>query len=416
MGVYAQPWNSVGVARFDVQQLKLTTDDPAQRGQALLNLAADIGPLDFQFSAAGTDLSPPWVFGGNNNFAVLYLAGCNRLSQAAGYLLPAAFQTPFPFQGGNNYAWAAALAIAATCRMGAVPSAEIRCVGHSLGGVIGMGVNRWLAANNPLPGRRRIVTFGSPKPGNIGITRTMAPADIIRYFLPIDPVPLFPFDLETLLAAGVAVTGRVLSADSTSWQVRGGVQLNGDFSLSDPITPTLARATPFTSAASWLLNLDQGGAGLHSLQSYGIWFDGQFAATQGGGEWETPRAESPAPSETPAPAAQRNAYESRVQTALALASQQQHVNNVTVPKQKQLVAFRDGATWFVSFGDIIISVEQNKQHARAIARLGNIWLERMLTSAVVDPNAVVQSLQEFLLSAQDPNSGISPNLNTQLPL
>jgi len=298
--------------------------------------------------------------------------------------------------------------------MGAINTQELRIVGHSAGGCIGLALLGYLATQNVFPSTRSVLSFGSPKPGTADFTGALRGKRFTRMFLPIDPVPLFPPSLDDTLASGTVLTAPFVRTSSLFVQPNGGVELTGQFAFADQVIPSQARITPFTSLADWILNYDQGGAGLHSVQAYTIWFDGQFQASQGGGDWDTPTRESGPQLVTAPNSQQQNAYETRVRNAISAQAAIQNVQPVSVPKIVQLQAVNIGGQWAVVFGTDIVTIEASKKHARAVARLGNIWLDRVLTSAVVSPSALISNLTQFLQSAQDPTSGISPTLNTSL--
>lgn len=417
MGVNTLPYNSSGAARFGLHQLALTVDDVNQRLQLVQNVIAEIGPVTISFTSAAYPDFPAWAAVGNAQCVYIFIAGVSLAIHAAGISVGVALpKSGYPNAGSNSWYTTAAQRIFDLTRASTWQTAEIRIIGHSAGGCVGLNLFGIFATQAAFPSTKNLISFGSPKPGNRDFQGALSSKEFTRFFLPIDPVPIFPPGLDDVLATGTIVPSGFVRTSSDQVQPRGGVELTGQLTFDEKPLPSLARMTPFTSLADWLLNIDQGGAGLHSIQAYEIWFHQFFAASAGGGDWDAPTAESGPQTNTPLTARRANQYERAVQTALALSSQNQNVQPVGVPKVNQLVAVRIDGQWCVVFNTSIISIEATRRHAQAVARIGNMWLERVLTSALVDPNAIVSSLQGFLASAQDPTSGITPLLSTQLTI
>jgi len=104
-----------------------------------------------------------------------------------------------------------------------------------------------------------------------------------------------------------------------------------------------------------------------------------------------------------------------VRILIARQGEAQNTIPVSIPTGQTFTAFRNEGIWMIAFGDSIVAIAPTKRRARALARLGNEFLRRLLVQAVVDPDVMETQLAAWLTSAQDPTSGIVPTLQTTIP-
>lgn len=122
----------------------------------------------------------------------------------------------------------------------------------------------------------------------------------------------------------------------------------------------------------------------------------------GGGEDEPPEL---------TPGVGRSAQAVSVQTIFADASRQNQQPAV-IPVAQQFNWRRSGRIYYVTFGGTDIAIAPKKKRAKALARVGNDWLRRLQTEAVVAPEAIVQQFETYVNAATDPAGGFTPLLNT----
>lgn len=415
MALYNTEWDGITSAMFDCQQLALMGDVPS-RLQVQANILAGLGTTNLVLAAPATDTYPNWVWCGNNNQQVIYISGMSMLSQAVGIVEGYALRpSAFPFQGVNRWFANAALQIFNIARGAMNTTGKIRLVGHSAGGAVALALGRYIRLVTPTPPDIEIVTYGSPKPGNRDFAIAVSSYRVARFMLAIDPVPLVAPTLADLVAARIPWT--TLGAESWQGSVQpgGGVSLDGNFTLNNRALPSVAQMTPFTSLATWLFNIDNQASALHSVSSYLTYMTMFQSAQVGGGDWNPDPEHSPPEVANVISPRQSTTAEERVRSAVSVASEEQHRFPVSLPEERIFIAKKLGGLWVVEFDTEVVSIEGNKRHARAVARLGNEFLKRLQTSAVVDPPGFLTQMKNYLSAATDPAAGFTPTMNVFLP-
>ncbi len=95
------------------------------------------------------------------------------------------------------------------------------------------------------------------------------------------------------------------------------------------------------------------------------------------------------------------------------AAQEQAVQ--AVPPDLLFKAVRINRLWYVTMGGSVVSIAPTKRRARGFANAGNDFLRRTLREGYVDTAQVVNSIQGWITAAQDPTSGITPQISGSLP-
>jgi hypothetical protein len=416
MDLYPFAFDSVASAQQDLTFLTQMAT-PQQRAVTLQNIAAIIGPVTTNVFRQGDAFCPTFWWIGNAQETIVLCQGIDSLFQGVGFANGYNFDTgTLGLEGYNNWIVSAVGILGTAVNYFGINTGKIRYVGHSAGGVLAMAA---IQAARPIGteiSRTCVVTYGSPKPGRRACLNTLFLKNVKRWMIDADPVPLIPPNLNDMLAAGMSVLGVPVATWSLYGQPQGGTSCNADLSLTSAALPPIANLTPISSIGAWLFGFDTNLRNYHSLQEYALFFT-RFAATaSGGGDFDS----TPATRQIENPAAptgrQVTQAERRVETAIATASEIQHTFPVTIPTTAVFTAVRIGGIWTVQFGGTQISVEATKKHARAVARLGNIWLARLQTSAAVDPNTLLSIFTGYLSEATDPAGNFVPVMNTKLTI
>lgn len=83
-----------------------------------------------------------------------------------------------------------------------------------------------------------------------------------------------------------------------------------------------------------------------------------------------------------------------------------------IPKRQLFVARKAGGYWGVTFGGAWISWGMKRRRATHTAFLGNTFMKEYIRTPLAYPNVFDASFSAFLDAAQDPSSGIVPQLHT----
>lgn len=285
-------------------------------------------------------------------------------------------------------------------------------IGHSMGGATAISLSAKLVALYGLtPG---CVTFGAPRPAGTTICRQAATGSIRRYMGNADAVPYIPVPVSSLPSLLADYDPVALVTSGLFVHPAGGLVLQPDGST--PRAAELPSISPFPqvlSVAAWLfLQVTQTNTG-HDLGSYAqlvtLWLN------------NTPNPAVVNPRPAPIEVADKmargevNAIQRAANAAIFRQVAVQDAAPVVMPSLYVFSAVKINAIWYVYLGDQLVCVGPTKKKALGIKDIGNDLLRRLGKQAVVDVANLVQQFQEYLDAATTPDSGISPQINSQFP-
>lgn len=102
----------------------------------------------------------------------------------------------------------------------------IMMFGHSAGGAALMRLQDLIRRTGPLGSEVKLITFGSPRPGNHQACRTLTGLTYMRYFADSDFVPFVPPHRDESLAVRVLVASETLDSWDTYTHPRAGTQID----------------------------------------------------------------------------------------------------------------------------------------------------------------------------------------------
>jgi hypothetical protein len=284
--------------------------------------------------------------------------------------------------------------------------------GYSAGGAIAEVLfDRYLSGQHPA--NMRYCTFGSPAPAGVGLQRRVGVQNGFRYMNSDDPVGLIPFGLANFVSVQVLYGGRRANRLANFLQCGGGLNINADgFTFDEPI-PARAEIPSSASFATTMLGFDNQSFVAHSLAEYRRRLTAAAIVRPENRPLPRPHERAQRPDFGGRHERNRAAALS-VQTIFAQ-GERQNAQPEKLPSQTLFQALRSGRLWIVYFGGAVVAVGPTKKRARALARLGNDFLRRLLRQGYVDPAALTGQFENFIGLAQEPAAGISPLLSTNLP-
>jgi hypothetical protein len=304
----------------------------------------------------------------------------------------------------------------------AVPTKFV-AAGHSIGGAIAQMLAYKMKLFN-VDINAKMITFGSPKPAGSQLNDVLIPAYSQRWINVDDAVPNIPprgNDAAILpFAGGIGL--------NIPWLLRfvhlpGGRWIDADGNTGPTDQPAVANTPSLVNFAGWLLDQATATSGPHSLQEYQrrlslllppLGGGGDLpdeGSTGGGGDWP---GGGPEVAMAMPPVQIRQLVNAQVQTVFAT-GQQQNAEPVNVPTPNRARAVRVGRVWHVEFNGQTIAVGPTKRRARALANAFNRTLDHMQVQAVVDPAAIVNTMESYLEDAADPNGTFQPVMNVVYP-
>ena len=284
-----------------------------------------------------------------------------------------------------------------------------RVVGYSLGGAIAPLLNFNFLNDMPRPVPMDVLTFGAPRSCAVTLRRLVnARANVVRMMMPGDPIPLCPPRTAEFVPLPAVIGVRAALRWQQFLHCGGGCVLN-----------TIAPATPddvppdgvigmATNLASWMWSLMSGSITEHSIIRYEGRLD-SYAAI----ERLRPVPEV-SPPEQPGDMNRQHTQRAQAQGEAVLVHREQQLTRLptVIPPNDKFKHERVGKVHLVTFRGKVIATGTRKRKAMGVANDLNDMLKRLQTTGLVDPPALIQSLQTYLDEATDPAGGFVPVMST----
>jgi len=284
-------------------------------------------------------------------------------------------------------------------------------VGYSAGGVVAQSL-AWDQRRLQSVAKTKVITYGGPRVGAAAVRDQSTRIATARYMTAADPIPLIPPRLQDAPALVVALPVGVTLSWSNMVHTHGGVALYPDGTMTEAVVSPEAAINPGTSLSDWYFSVEGDPNNPHAMQSY---VASLLAATNAR---RTPREKQVdlAGGEDDDETDRRQVNQARERTAKKIAQVQRQQNAVIV-NHPAIVLFkptRFGRVWCVVFGDKIVAQGVREDTCRHICRVGNDFLRSLPKQGLVDPIALAQQMEQFLVFASSPESEWRPTLRTNL--
>jgi len=405
--------NNPEIALFYVNLLRqLRGPNPSENVRAAV--AADMGGVTFSTYRADTVQRLGYWFGGNSRRQLLLIDGL-RSDQQARNLIDGYAPSLGLMAAGNSNPWIRDQATRIYQEIGLANfqlSEHLDLVGYSAGGAVAVDMAAGFQSLPQFP-IVKLSTFGAPRTGKENIRDGMAAVDMVRWMHAADPIPLVPLRLQDAPQIALLVPTTIVLAWSSFLHGPGGISIKPNGDMTPATLPSLASASPVGSVASWYWGIEDDPNNSHSLVAY---FNALTAAVQASAnvlQEEVPVGHG---EQVDIPSRQEvTAQRKRSEAAIFTAASNQTAVNPEIPEYTLFLAYRQGRTWYVSFGDQTIIIAGPEKRARHIARAGNDFVRSLLKQACVSPETILGQFNAFMVLAQDPTSGFVPTLKTSLP-
>lgn len=298
------------------------------------------------------------------------------------------------------------------------PELPIHFAGYSLGGAICQRLALLAYARNPgvIP---ECITFGAPRCMGRDEGNSFAFIHTLRWMNSDDPVPMVPLPEGGLPSYAPFVSILQMNKASLFAHGPGGSEITADATIRAATTPSQASMGAQASFTSWLWSVMNGSVNSHSLVTYLTrfrqWITDSSGETSGGDwgdddvsgdDWETPALI--------APLVLRRQQRSQA-NAIAAVQAVQNTLTTDIPPDNQVYVTRQGRIYNVNWTGRVLTVTTNRKTARHLARALNDVLHSLQKQAVVSPEALNDSLSEYLVNAANPALPFVPHLNTTWP-
>jgi len=352
-------------------------------------------------------------FGGDNVRKIMYLDGVVNNAQATalvgGY---AAFLGLQVIQSSNTWIRDNMNAYLDMMSGGHLQTTEyVDFVGFSAGGAIAecIAFNLHLARDTR---KRKVFTYGAPRPGGPNVRDTLATTAIARYMTPADPIPLVPPRLQdapalvSMLPIGVGLSW------SNMVHPHGGIVVWPNGATDNLIVPPEASVNATASLANWYFSVEGDPNNPHAMANYVAYLIRAAELRDRPTEKRIEQAGREIEVEERRQAVNRE--RDRVVRKIAMS---QHAQASVVAKQPAVVLFkptRIGKIWAVVFGDKIVAQGVREDTCRHLCRAGNDFLRSLPKQGLVDVISLGEQLNAFLVYATANESDWIPKLRTNL--
>jgi hypothetical protein len=294
--------------------------------------------------------------------------------------------------------------------------------GYSAGGAALHQIWRTPTLNPEDDERPVICTFGAPKPfGNTDQTAHIR-YDWYALFADNDPVPLVPPTVGYWQATAAWLSGRQRQRLSRFWMPE---PYGAEISVSGNITrrqyPSQVGPDPVGAIGLWMAAAQRGDVTGHSLASYTARArlyaaanvpppaqyepDTAYGGTAGGGDYDPP--------ETMTLRVAQEVVDAAQESIIINSPRNLTETSVVLPATSIFKAHRTGRIWWVSFNGTRVVTAPNKKRALGFARVGNDFLRRLQIEGLVDPVALVATLQAYCQDAAAVDGPFQPPMRVQ---
>ena len=268
--------------------------------------------------------------------------------------------------------------------------------------------------DTPLPSLTRVVTFGSPKPGNRDLARGFEHGTVARWLNDGDPVPDIPPPMSGLSLWGGIITAAQIVRLAGFVQPGGGRWLSPTGETGPTINPRIAPQNWLPDLGAFIWGFINGRGSAHSIDEYVrrlALLNASFAPAATGESVGGDYGGTP-----PVAMAQAVVLERRLEQVIFSRAVGRAEADIRIPQERQFTIRRRGLIWSVYWQGNIVSVGPTKKRARAFARFGNEFLRRMQAEGQVDLDGMTTAFNAYLSAASDPLGGFQPPLNVIIPL
>lgn len=281
-------------------------------------------------------------------------------------------------------------------------------VGHSYGGSA-LLVLAALLLQQLGPVTVQVVTFGSPRPGDVALSQALASSTVRRVMCDSDPVCRFPPKLwegpTASLAAGLAVASVWAQYD----QPAGGIQLDSRGNATAQPLPGNTLPIADVTLAQWAVGFNGPLSAAHSIQEY-VRRVGAAAAgviPQIGGALAAALAELAQPLDPAMFNAVANGAPAIPPSPLATGESPMGY----VPPLYRAKVVKIGNAYTIQWMSGQIGIGTTKSNAKNIARHLNGLLSRFLTLKSLDHVQAPAQLTNWITAASSTGLGFNPPLN-----
>jgi hypothetical protein len=286
-------------------------------------------------------------------------------------------------------------------------------VGYSAGGAVATAMMFEEALRQSVV-KRKLVTFGAPRPGGPAVRDALATAAIRRYMNDDDPIPLVPPRIQEAPLIVALLSPLIWNAYSNTTHTIGGVEITSTPSLSPAELPSKASVDAIGSLSNWFFSEEGDPTNPHAIATYVSRLTTFLAPQPPGPAPVVPGA----PAEKPQTTKRKEVTKAQQRVITAIANQQHAQFNVpeVIPDSVLFTPVKQGRVWAVSFGDKFVAQGVNEKTCRHLCRAGNDFLRSLPKQGIVDLTSLLQQFEQYAAASTDPTSGFAPQIQTTLPL
>lgn len=352
-------------------------------------------------------------YGGDNTRKIMYLDGITSSQHAVRLVDGYAIRGGLVINNASN-GWIRDNMLTYLGMMGQGHSQTpeyLDLVGYSAGGAVAECIAANLGFAQSLL-KRKVFTFGAPRPGGREIRDVLLSASIVRYMTPADPIPLVPPRLQDAPAIVALLPIAVALAWANTVHPRGGVVVNPSGSTDDLVLPPESSINTIGSLANWYFSVEGDPTNPHAMVNYVAFLiraaearslPAQKRVQEAGGE--NPVLE------------RRQAINRERDRVVQKIAASQRIQNSIIANEPAVVLFkpvRVGKIWTVVLGEKIVCQGVREDTCRHLCRAGNDFLRSLPKQGLVDPIALAGQIEAFLAYATAEESDWMPKLKTNL--
>lgn len=354
-------------------------------------------------------LLPPFVIVDTGEVLYCWVSGVHNLRQGLSVLVNASQQleTVDDWRSSPLFVTSGRAVFDQLRRKAEGPRRRWYLTGHSYGGGL-LSVTALLLRSRYPDDEIQLCTFGSPRPGDDAMCRTMRSVVVRRWMNAADPVPRFPPHFGEAPVASVAAGFAIARTWGAYSQPRGGVVLYPDGLLATKALPPLVHPIQDALLVDWMSGVGGIQSAEHTLVTYrrnmtdALERTGQVAplplGSVGGDKGEQLSLEEFLRRATVAAASQ----------GITASSEGDKVTYI--PMASRTTVSKIGTEYAVLWGNGIIAAGKTLAGARAFKRDFNKALRSMQNLAFVNETALNAALADYLFAASTPGSGFEPIL------